>query len=106
MEQTDRSGLNLNGQTIYCTNMGAGAFLQVLNSGIYLINATSHQLVDSWTPPQGGKVTTVASNASQILVAVGRSLFLFDFDGTKLIPVKFVSILSKREIIRTQKGRF
>jgi len=97
LEEIQLHGFAHEQQTLYCGNVVGGVFVQVTNSGIYLISAEEEKLLTSWQPPKGS-ITACSCNTIQIAVAVaGNTLTLLEVDGKNLKVIGY-DLMRKRSI--------
>ena len=88
--EIEMDGLDGSVQTKWCGNMAGGVMVQVSESSVRLIDASSMQLRHEW---QEGKTITVASgNQRQLLVCQGNVLVLLAWNGERLVEEKRVTL--------------
>lgn len=91
LEEVEIEGLQLNQQTIYCCNVEDQQYVQVTTKGVYLLNAQTEKLLDSWTPVNNESITICSSNTTQVILATGgTNLVLLEVANSKLNVVGLV----------------
>eukprot|EP01127_Copromyxa_protea_P023249 TRINITY_DN865_c0_g2_i1.p1 TRINITY_DN865_c0_g2~~TRINITY_DN865_c0_g2_i1.p1 ORF type:complete len:1099 (-),score=249.89 TRINITY_DN865_c0_g2_i1:13-2826(-) len=87
LEEVEIEGLQLDQQTIYCSNVtGGDQYIQVTTKGVYLVNAATEKKTASWAPRDAGDSITVCScNSEQIILATGGvNLVLLEVSDSNL----------------------
>ncbi|AWP01227.1 hypothetical protein SMAX5B_005614 [Scophthalmus maximus] len=75
VEETELPGFVDNQQTFYCGNVAHQQLIQITSGSVRLVLQDSKALVSEWKEPQGRNISVAACNHTQVVLAVGRSLY-------------------------------
>ncbi|KAF7655410.1 hypothetical protein LDENG_00056180 [Lucifuga dentata] len=75
VEETELPGFVDNQQTFYCGNVAHQQLIQITSGSVRLVLQESKALVSEWKEPQGRNISVAACNHTQVVLAVGRSLY-------------------------------
>lgn len=95
MEEMEMSGFDGESRSLYCGNMKGGCLVQVTPQGVYLIDNTSFERVDTYDPVTGSQIVVANGNANQVVVAMsgGHVTYLqIDVAGKKFTSTKTIAM--------------
>lgn len=86
VEEVDEfQGFDLSETTLYAGNLDDGRAVQVTSSAIFLTDAESGMVTDTWRSPGDTSITSVAANSNVILVSLkGAALIVLDVSGASI----------------------
>ena len=77
LAETEIDGFDHSAQSIWCGNVTDKYLVQVTEKSMRLVSCSMKTLVKEWSPPGGERITVVAGNPRQILLAVGKSTLVY-----------------------------
>jgi len=77
LAETEMDGFDHAAQSIWCGNVADEYLVQVTEKSMRLVSCSMKTLVKEWSPPGGERITVVAGNARQILLAVGKTTLVY-----------------------------
>uniref|UniRef100_A0A6B2KWM6 DNA damage-binding protein 1 n=1 Tax=Arcella intermedia TaxID=1963864 RepID=A0A6B2KWM6_9EUKA len=81
--ESNLKGFDLDKKTIYAGNLIGDLYIQVTAKGISLIDGKKEMIRDTWIPE--AQINLCSANATQILIAQGKDLSIFQIQNQKLI---------------------
>jgi hypothetical protein len=93
LAETEMDGFDHSARSIWCGNVADEYLVQVTEKSMRLVSSSMKALVKEWIPPDGERISVVAGNARQILLAVGKiTLVYLRVDNGEVIEVARVEI--------------
>ena len=93
LAETEIDGFDHSARSIWCGNVADEYLVQVTEKSMRLVSSSMKALVNEWSPPDGERISVVAGNARQILLAVGKiTLVYLRVDNGEVIEVARVEI--------------
>jgi DNA damage-binding protein 1 len=93
LAETEMDGFDHSARSIWCGNVADEYLVQVTEKSMRLVSSSMKALVNEWSPPDGERISVVAGNARQILLAVGKiTLVYLRVDNGEVIEVARVEI--------------
>lgn len=95
MEEMEMAGFDGDSRSLYCGNMKGGCLVQVTPQGAHLIDNTTFERVDTYSPDADSQIVVANGNANQLVVAMsgGHVTYLqIDVAGKKFKANKTVSL--------------
>ena len=77
LAETEMDGFDHSAQSIWCGNVADEYLVQVTEKSMRLVSSSMKALVKEWSPPDGERISVVAGNARQILLAVGKTTLVY-----------------------------
>ncbi len=90
-------GLALDDQTLLAQNLSNGRLLQIIPSGIFLIDAESGVSITTWRPLQG-QITNASANDDWVLISVDGKIILSLQIGPDLMQVEYNDLEDKDQV--------
>ncbi len=87
-------GLDAGSASLCCRTLRGDLLLQATASSVRLLSS-SGELITSWAPARGQRLTVAASCGDRVLVAAGRVLTLLDLRQRELVPAGSVTLTSE-----------
>jgi DNA damage-binding protein 1 len=88
LAETEMDGFDHSAQSIWCGNVADEYLVQVTEKSMRLVSSSMKALVKEWSPPDGERISVVAGNARQILLAVGKTTLVYlSVDNGEVIEV-------------------
>eukprot|EP00117_Sycon_ciliatum_P004057 scpid20029/ scgid8581/ DNA damage-binding protein 1; Damage-specific DNA-binding protein 1 len=84
-QMTDGHDFVQSEETIFASNLSFGFIIQVVESQVRLIEATSISMKQEWKPPCGMPITAASSNSEQVVVACSEHLYYLTVSEDGLI---------------------
>ncbi|KAG9510937.1 DNA damage-binding protein 1, partial [Fragariocoptes setiger] len=78
------SGFSHSQRTLYCGNVNGARLVQITATHVRLISATTMELLQSWSPPEGKQISVVSSNSTQIVCACRDTLYYIEIQESGL----------------------
>uniref|UniRef100_A0A8D3ABC7 DNA damage-binding protein 1 n=1 Tax=Scophthalmus maximus TaxID=52904 RepID=A0A8D3ABC7_SCOMX len=88
VEETELPGFVDNQQTFYCGNVAHQQLIQITSGSVRLVLQDSKALVSEWKEPQGRNISVAACNHTQVVLAVGRSLYYLQILAGELKQIR------------------
>lgn len=92
VEESEFGGFDDESQTFHCINVNHQQILQITERSMRLISMTDDNKIYEWKPVDGKHISVATSNTSQILLAVGNTLYYFTIQPGRIEEVKSIEL--------------